>query len=298
MKKFQNYIEYALFQTTAVIFRAMPNRMAIHFGAVLGLFIFYFIPIRKKIAIENISSSFPDKSKKEIKGIARKSYIHFSKNLVEFIRMKRMDWGFIKQHVTLINGEILRQAYDQGKGLICISGHFGNWELLGAAFRAYGFPVVGIARKMRNRLVDKIIREIRESKDLGVIDLGMAVRGIFRALRDNKFLAILADQDARKKGIFVDFLGRPSSTATGPAIFALKTGSPIIFTACVRGKKGTFTAYIQSIDFSDLHGVTEENIRILTQRHVRILESFIQRWPEQWFWMHRRWKTKPQPNIQ
>lgn len=293
MKKYQNYLEYKIVKVLSAFIRMMPHPMALIFGRMLGLLVFYVIPIRKRVAMQNISLIFPEKNKKQVSKIARGCYINFTLNMIEFIRMPLLGAEFYASKFAFVNGEVLQQAYEQKKGALCMSGHFGNWELMGAAIHARGYPLSGIARKQRNRLVDRLINDTRKAVGLGVIDLGMAIRGVFRALKENQFIAILADQDARRKGIFIDFLGRPSSTATGPAIFALKSGCPIIFACCIRGKKGAHTAHFDLIDHSDLKGVTEENIRILTQRHATALEKFILKYPDHWFWMHRRWKTKP-----
>lgn len=296
MKKLQNYLEFLLVKILAIFIRLLPHQAALGIGRLLGVMIFYLFPIRKKVAMENISCAFPEKDRKERKKIMRKCYINFALNMIEFIRFPILSKDFFFSNVTFVNGDLLQKAYDQKKGALIMSGHFGNWELLGAAIHAHGYALSGIARKQRNRIVNRLINDTRKAMGLGIIELGISIRGVFRALRENQFIAILADQDARRRGIFVDFLGRPSSTATGPAIFALKFGCPIIFAACVRGTKGRHTIYFEWIDHSDLSGVSDENVRILTQRHAQVLEKYVRTFPDHWFWMHRRWKTKPRTN--
>jgi len=293
MKKLKNYIEYYLVRSVAWLLNRLPYSWALGCGRFLAWIIFYFIPIRKKVTLQNISQCFPEWDRRQVRRTGWRCYRHFAMTFVEFIRMPQHGLKLLDTQVTFNDRELLQRAKDNGRGAICLSGHFGNWELLGAAIRQQGFPLSGIARRQRNRMVDELIQQVRHAMNLGVIDLGMAVRGVFRALRSNDFIAILADQDARRRGIFIDFFGRPSSTATGPAIFVLKSGSPLLFGVCVREKDGRQSIHFKNVEHSDLDGVTEENIRILTQRHATILEECIRQWPEQWFWMHRRWKTKP-----
>ncbi len=297
MRRIKNYFEFLLVKIISAIVRTLPHQFALCLGRLLGVIIFYMIPIRKKVAMNNILYAFPEKNKKERKNIIRRCYINFALNMIEFIRLSKLSKDFYSSYITYVNVELLQKAYEQKKGALCMSGHFGNWELLGAAIHAQGYDLSGIARRQRNHLVDRLINENRRAAGLGVIELGMAIRGVFRALQRNQFIAILADQDARRKGIFVDFLGHPSSTATGPAVLALKFGCPIIFACCVRGKKGRHTIFFEWIDYSDLDGVTDENIRILTQRHAQTLEKYVRTYPDHWFWMHRRWKTKPRNEI-
>ena len=214
--------------------------------------------------------------------------------IIEFIRFPNMDKNYLENKVIFDNPELIKQAYSQKNGVICLSGHFGNWELMAAAISQLGFPMVAIAKEQRNKLVDRLISLHRASQGIATMTLGIALRGVMKSLRANKGVAILADQDAGREGIFVNFLGRPSSTAQGPAMFALKTKAPIIFGCVVRGEKGKHTVYLKQIDHSDLDGPTPENIHILTQRHAKALEEFVTKWPDHWFWMHKRWKTKPQ----
>ncbi len=293
MKKFQNYAEYLLIRIVQMLFSGLPLGAALAFGKGIGLFTFSVLRIRRRVAIENIARSFPEKSPQEVQAIARRTFMNFGQSIMEFMRLPRTSPRELQERVKFINAHLLAEGEQAGKGVILLSGHFGNWELMGAAIRALGYPISAIAREQRNNLVNDLINRHRHAVGIETIKLGMALRGILKALRDRRFVALLADQDAHDEGVFVNFLGRPSATATGPAVFALKTGAALIFGTCVRGEKGHHTIHFQQIDFSDLNGLTEENIRILTQRHATALEECIRRWPDHWFWMHKRWKTKP-----
>jgi KDO2-lipid IV(A) lauroyltransferase len=293
MKKTQHMLEYIAVRILSWLIRSLPLTAAFFTGRCLGLVIYYFIPIRKKVTLDNLRIAFPEKPIKELKRIARRAYINFSLNMIEFMRLPQTTPDYLKKHMTFVNPELLDQMYKEGKGTICMTGHFGNWELLGAAIVARGFPMTGIVKEQSNKRVDRLINQYRTKVGIGHLYLGMAVRGVMKSLKNNMFVALVADQDAHNEGVFVDFMGRPSSTAPGPAIFAIKTGAPIMFGSAVRVNNTDHVIYLEKIDHSDLNGLTEKNIHELTQRHARVLEKSIRKWPDHWFWMHKRWKTKP-----
>jgi KDO2-lipid IV(A) lauroyltransferase len=274
------------------VMRLLPSSMALAFGYTLGLFVYYIVPIRKIVTLNNLKKAFPEMNRNEINRIARSAYIHFGQSIIEFMRFNAGSPESFSKYVTFVNEHLLQQTHEMGKGTICISGHFGNWELMAAAIRSRGFPMVALAREQRNRYINDLINTNRMSVGIETVQLGMAIRGVLHALRENKIVALLADQDARSDGIFVDFLDIPSSTATGPAVFALKTGAPLLFGAAVRGKGGRHTVYLSLIDYSDLKGLNDTNVKILTQRHAAKLEQFVKQHPDHWFWMHKRWKTE------
>ncbi len=293
MKNFKNNFEYFLVLAVGKLIRILPLSAALTVGKGIGLMFYYVIPVRKKVAIENLTNAFPEKSLQEIDQIVKNTYINLARNMIEFMRTPIHTKDFLDSHVHFVNPEILDQAYAQNKGGLCLTGHFGNWELMGAAISSKGFPMTGLAKEQRNKKVGKLVEDYRKKTNLGTIPMGMGVRGVLKALKEKKFVAIASDQDAHSKGVFVDFLGRPSSTAPGVATLALKSCAPIIFGTCVRDKGGHHTVYLELIDHSDLEGVNEENIKILTQRHATALEKNVRKWPDHWLWMHKRWKTKP-----
>ena len=137
-----------------------------------------------------------------------------------------------------------------------------------------------------------MMNDNRRMMGIKIIHMGMAVRGVIKTLRQNGFVALLADQDAHKTGVFVDFLGRPSSTHQGPAIFAIKTGAPILFGSAIRLSKGRMRIEFELLRFDHLKDITPSNIKTVTQAHASVLEKYVRRYPNHWFWMHRRWKTR------
>jgi KDO2-lipid IV(A) lauroyltransferase len=197
--------------------------------------------------------------------------------------------------VTFEGLDNLDAVLARGNGAIMAIGHTGNWEISGIATAARGYPLSCVARQLDNPLLNKHLIETRMHTGMEIIYKQNATREGVRALKRNRMLVLLADQDARKSGIFVDFFGRPASTVRGPAVLSLKYDAPIIPTNIYRvGPFRHHVHYAEPIEpaaFRDLENPTHA----MTQAHVSRLEGFIRQHPEQWLWMHRRWKTQPKP---
>ncbi|MBN1480232.1 hypothetical protein EH223_19930 [candidate division KSB1 bacterium] len=293
MESCKNRIEYTSLRFVSRVVQSLSPPTVVKIGRLVGYIVYYTIPIRRAVVFENIQKAMPELSFTARKRIARGTYIMFGQNFFEFLRTPVRSIDELKQRVHLHNVQLLHEAYFSGRGTLLMTGHFGNWEIMACAIVAAGFPLVVIARRQRNRLVDEMINFYRQRGGIETVPLGMGVREFLRALRQNKFVALLADQDAHREGVFVDFFNIPSATAPGPALLALKTGAQIIFATCVQRKDGQYDAFFEKIPTEDLSGMTQDNIRVLTQRHVAKLEEKVRRWPDHWFWMHRRWKTTP-----
>lgn len=293
MKPWKNRIEYAALRTVTRIVQKLAPATVVKIGRLLGNIVYYCIPIRKSVVLENIARAMPEISKKRRRQIARGTYVMFGQNFFEFLRTPVRSSEELAHRVILHNLDVLHKAQASGNGTLLMSGHFGNWEMAGCAFVAAGFPLVVIARKQRNLLVDDMINAFRRSAGIETAPLGMGIREFLRALKQNKFVGLLADQDAHSEGVFVDYFNVPSATAPGPALLSLRTGADIVFFSCIQRKDGRYDLFFEKIPTDDVSGATEENIRIITQRHVAKLEDKVRRWPDHWFWMHRRWKTAP-----
>jgi Kdo2-lipid IVA lauroyltransferase/acyltransferase len=293
-KKIKHFIEYIFVLLVIKPIRMLPESRALKCAEQLGWFVFHFIPVRRKTSLLNLSRAFPQKSKKELQHIALKTYQNFSKTIFEFIQLQQMTKEQLGNRIAFYQPDLLHQAINKNKGTICVSGHFDNWEFMVAAIASENFPIQAVAKPQSNALVDRLIRNTRESKGVTLIKPGVSVRSVLRALKQNKIILLLADQDAHEVGAFVDFLGQPSSTPTGPAVFALKQQAEIVFCISVRQKDNRHHIYFEKIKTDDLKTFNQETVKKLTQRHTKLLENYIREYPDQWFWMHKRWKTTPE----
>jgi KDO2-lipid IV(A) lauroyltransferase len=179
--------------------------------------------IRRRVALENLAQAFPEKSVAELKRIARRSYENFGTMMLEYLRLPKLSANELCQRIRFAMPQEQNpyaQALSQGKGAICMTGHFGNWEYMGALIALMQYPMVYLYQEQNNPYVDALIRDTRTKMNMPSIPRGAALRGILKALREKKFVAILADQDAGSNGIFVDFLaGQPRPGAARRPLF-------------------------------------------------------------------------------
>ncbi len=292
-KSVQHRVEYVCLRGFLIFIWLVSLKTTLMVGDWLGWFIFSVLRIRRKVVMDNLSSSFPEKSKKELLGIAKRAYQNFAKTTFEYMRFPILDKETVSSLVHIENPEHFDEILRIGKGGVLVAGHFGNWELMGAALALMDYPMSFLVGEQHNKLVDDMMNHYRELMTIRIIHMGMAVRGVIKALRNNGFVALLSDQDAGREGVFVDFLGRKSSVHQGPAVFALKTGAPILYGSAIRLPNGRHRVESHILTFDHLKGLTPENIREVTQAYTHLLEEAVRAHPDHWFWMHRRWKTRP-----
>ncbi|MDQ7799071.1 MAG: lysophospholipid acyltransferase family protein [Candidatus Edwardsbacteria bacterium] len=286
-------LEYALLASLGWMARALPEKAAASAGARLGGLVFDVFRFRRKVALDNLARAFPEKTPGKIKDIARRLYRNLGKNLLEFLRFPKLSGEDIKSKVKFIGQEHLAQAIKGGQGALLISSHFGNWELCSSSIAAYGYPLSVVVYEQHNPLADRMMNNIRRAKNLDVIFKPDAPRAILKALARNRFVAILIDQDAGQDGVFVDFMGRPASTAKGPAVFAIRTGAPLLAGVIVRQDDGGHICYIEPPIYADPANDKEQEILRLTDLVTQAMEKYVRKYPDHWYWVHRRWKTKP-----
>ncbi len=294
MKKIRHYLEYKLLLGVGFLICRLPRLTMLRLGRFVGDFIYFCIPVRKTITLNHLERAFPEKSVAEIKKIARGTYQNLGMNVFEHLCIPMLSNEEIRRIVDLADEEILAEALAKKRGAIIVGGHFGNWEYTSSAISAYGYRLGVVVAEVSNKYIDKRINEHREAAGGEMIPKGMSTRAVIRILRENGAIGMLMDQDENEDGIFVDFFGRPCSTAKGPAAIALKTGAAIIFFAAIRQHDGTIKVIFEPVEVDYEAGMTEENILEITQRCTSRLEHYARLYPDHWFWMHRRWKTLPQ----
>ena len=259
------------------------------FGCRIGAFAYHHIPVRKKEALHHLKIAFPNRTDSYYERLLKSVYNHFGFILVDVMRMTGRD---VNNRITVENRDVLDKAIDAGKGVLILTGHLGNWEMLGAWFGLNGYKLYPIARRLKNRGADRFITEIRRHQGTFPINDKVSVNEMVKIIRAENILFIVGDQDARRKGVFVQFFNIPSSTPRGAAIFSLKTGAPIIFSLCYRNRDGTYCIKHERIPTDIEEG---DPVTIITQRFTSKLEEEIRNHPDQYFWFHKRWKTKPKP---
>ncbi|MFH0974739.1 MAG: lysophospholipid acyltransferase family protein [Spirochaetota bacterium] len=291
MKKIKHLIEYTAAILILPFLIIIPYKIRIKIGGFLGLAVYYFYKKRRIVAFNNISSSFPDENTDWHQKICRESFRHFGITAMEFIQLRNVDLKFIHDYISIEGEEHIREALGKGRGIIGICPHLGNWEFVAAAVALKGYPVSVIMKRQSNRYINNLIEKIRLSFKIELIYKNKAGMPVLKALKRNRIVAFVADQDAGKGGIFVNFFGRPASTAQGPARFAISFKSPAMIFTGIRTDDGKFKIIISPV-LKFNHKKGNEIIYENTCLWAKIIEDFVKKFPEQYFWMHRRWKTK------
>jgi KDO2-lipid IV(A) lauroyltransferase len=264
------------------------------FGKMLGSAIFLCWKTRRNIAIENLTYSFPEKSKTEIRTIAKESFKSISITFFEFFAFNTFTTDKLKKIIDFDEGlKLINKVKNEKRGMLFVSGHFGNWELIAYSVGIFTqFPITIIVKPQANKTISDELNKIRTSHGNRIISMYHAARTIINEIRNGGTIALLADQAATENfDVFVDFFGRPASTFKVVAELCLRYKIPLIMGFAIRQLNGKYKAEITKIDYSDLD-FSQKNILELTKRHTKHLENIIRLYPEQWAWMHKRWKHK------
>jgi KDO2-lipid IV(A) lauroyltransferase len=270
---------------------AMSWPQALRAGAALGDAA-HRLGLRRRVARENLTIAFPDRPDPEREAILRAHYRELGRVAAEYPRLGALVHAEPGEVVAEVHGlEHLDSAAAPGHGVILLTGHYGNFELLGAWLGKLN-PVDFVVKGLSNPSVERQLERWRAAAGVGGIPIGSGVRRVFAALRQKRWVAMLADQDARRAGLFVPFFGRATSTPAGPAAISLRSGAPIVMGFPRRLPDGRHVLDILP-PFQPNGQDSPDAVRDLTARHTACLESWVRKHPAQWFWLHRRWKTAP-----
>jgi KDO2-lipid IV(A) lauroyltransferase len=273
--------------------RQLPLGWAIGLGYGLGWFGFQVLRIRRSVTLDNLRQAYPQQPQWWIRRTACACYRHFGRVAVELARLPKMNVQWVEKQVEIRGREVLNRCLEQGKGGIVLSGHLGNWEIMGASAAVLGYPITYIVTTQRNKVVEAWIDNLRREKGIEIIKTHDSPKRMIQALRNNRLMAVLSDQDAHKDGEFIPFFGRLASTPRGGPVLHLKTGASLMFGYAVGLPGGKWQITYEDIPaVKDETNINEAVTQLLTHATGR-LEQEIRKHPEQWLWMHRRWKTQP-----
>lgn len=288
-------ITYYLIISIGYFTNLLPQKLRVNFGKIVGNILILLSKKRKNITYNNIKSVFPQKSDDEILKILKQSYHNLGITLVELLYLKKIKDSEIEDYFELENFNLIEEKLKLGKGIIFLSGHYGNWELF--AFVAgyyikknYDKQFNVVVKPQRNKRLNQVLNQYRSKKGNKLISSKNAAPELIKILKNNDLVAIIADQKANKKfDISIDFLGRSAVTYIAPAKLAIKYNVPIIVGYSERQENNKYKAVLKEIEFQDI--INEPNaIELLTIRHSQALEQQIYKNPNQWAWQHNRWK--------
>lgn len=293
LQKLKNNTIYLLIRGAFAFGSMLPIWMCRSIGRFLGLLAYYLAGSERRRTIKHLEMALG--SEENPRRIARNVFIHLGIAAAETPILK----GLLKKGTRYIDfpsreRSILEEALKEGRGAVLATGHLGNWELFAASLGTWYRPFYVIARPSYHQRITDFISRFRLSN--GVHEVLRGERELWQkminVLKEGNMIGILGDVDTKVPGAFVDFFGRKAHTATGTAALALQTGAPLLSVFCIRTKEKRYRLVVKRVEpvrtgdnIADVEGLTAEL--------AQITESHIRRWPEQWIWMHKRWKTRP-----
>ena len=275
-------------------FRLIP--LFVRKGFFQSLFsLFYHVGLKNRlITLHNLMRSFPEKDKKEIIKIAKGVYRHFAIVAAEFFDMPTITKDNIDKWGDVEGLENYEAAIAKGKGVLSIVAHFGNWEILPVGIPIYAKPIHIVYRPLDNPVIDNMVEYVRTKSGNELIPKGGSGKQIMELLKQNQIIGILSDQNVDLlEGVFVDFFGRPACSGKGLAVMAMRSGAPVIAIFPARQKSGRYKAIVKPAIEAVNTGDYDADIVTNTQRFTKVIEEIVREYPDQWFWFHQRWKTKP-----
>lgn len=280
------------------ILRVLPERTCISAGRLLGKLAFVFMRYRKGIALSNLKRVFKDLPDAEINSIAKSNFEKFGINVIEFLLMPFITDKEIPVRFSLEGKHHLEEALQKGKGAILLAFHFANWEITGILSKLLGHDIVALARPLKRRaLLNNFLNNLRASTGLTIIVNENTGKEVMKLLKENKLVGILGDQrEKSSQGVFVELFGAQVSTSKGTAVIAMKTSTTVVPIYAVRKGFLRYTIMCGNPLEMERKGNIEELIAKNMRKVNAFLETIIRQYPDEWFWVHRRWGKREYSN--
>jgi len=291
------WIEYAALRAAVGLLALAPLWLAFRIAEAFAFLAWLADVPHRRIGMTNLAIAFPEKTLGERRTILRRSFLNLGRMAAELAHLPRLGDDDLRKMVRFADEDWWAEAvgWERASGVLVLSGHFGNWELLVYAHGRRGHPVHMVHRAIANPLVDAWLHRLRAPAGTRMIRKSGAAQSVLKALRDRALLVLPIDQNStRNLGVFVDFFGVPASTNAGMARIALRTDAPVVPAFIVRdGASARHTVHVLPILQAERSGDFEADVVANTQRFTAVFEEMVRRHPEQWLWMHKRWKTRP-----
>lgn len=291
----KEWLEFAAVWLVLKTIGALPRGVARGLAAFVTKLLFSLQPRLKKTAEFNLRLAFPDWTDAQRTEVTRKMVRNLGWMAAEFARFPRLTKENIEELVILDGHENFLEGQRRGKGVLYLTGHIGAWELSSFAHALYGYPLHYMARPLDNKRLDALVNEYRCASGNRPIFKNESARVMLKILKDSGTVGILADQNTMpEEGVFVDFFGKPACTTTGIARVALHTGAAVVpgyayWDETIQKYRLRFEPALDLVRTGD----SERNVFENTERFSKALEEIIRKHPDQWVWVHKRWKTRP-----
>jgi KDO2-lipid IV(A) lauroyltransferase len=296
-KKFYRYPLYLLARLAAAVPLVLPRGLALAFARGIGRLAYLLIGFQRKMILENLRFAFgSEKTENEIRTIARDVIANMLETSVDFLRFAKLSKKKAASFIDIGNAyELCKDILQEGKGLIIMTPHFGNWELLAGIFGLQGFRGAVVGRRIYYEPYNKWIVGLRRAVGVETIYQTEAVRQVHHHLKKGEIVGLLPDQDMdRIRGIFVDFFGKPAYTMLAPVKFSLASGAPILPAFMVRMPGDRYKLVLGELIRPKAGGDRDQAVRRYTEAWMKSFEGIIREHPAQWGWMHNRWRTTPE----
>lgn len=290
--RFRRRLLYTLFMLVDKVFLLVPYHLAIKFGRFSGKLVYIMLSKQRRLTKKHLRMAFGNtKSEKEIAKISRSVFINIGTSVTEILSLPKIK-DRLDSVVEVIGAEKVDKALSSGRGLIAISAHFGNWELVPIIFAHKGYSANVIARPIYYEKYNEWISFMRNSMGVNIIYRTESPKRILKLLRSNQIIGVTPDQDIDSvEGVFVEFFGRKTYTPTAPVKLAMAAGCPIVTMFIVRNGL-RHTVHVNEPVAIERGSDKDAIVRRYTQLWSSALEARIREYPGHWVWMHKRWKTK------
>ena len=287
-------VEYLVTRALVAVLKFFDWRTSSGFGALLGKFAYRVLGIRSSVTERQIAAAFPSLSESQVRDVALRSYESFGRTSLETAMLPGTAADEVVNRFELVEGwDELNSARAEGKGVIVVTGHLGNWEYGGAYLASRGLPFGAVTRGMGNPIFEAYTWKTRTAIGFNVIPDWEAVRRVPRVLGEGGVIAMVCDQDGLNlASTFVPFFGRPAKTPRGPAVFALRLGVPLMFAASVRRPSGKYALLLSRLPVIET-GDRAKDVDNIVLAYTQRLEQYVREYPDQYFWQHRRWRRQP-----
>jgi KDO2-lipid IV(A) lauroyltransferase len=295
-----DYAVYLAIRVTVCIVQILSWHGALLLARALAWLAYRFDRRHRLVAIENLQRAFPHLDDRAVERLVRASYLHLTTMMIEMIRLPRVlrprnVYNYV-HHARTNDLEWMRGEMKTGRPHLVLSGHFGNWEVLSYVAGLCGIRGGIVARRLDNPYLDRFLARFRVHTGLTLLDKSADYDRILAILAGGGGLGMVGDQDAGPRGMFVSFFGRPASTFKSIALLSLEYNAPIVVVGAARvGTPMQYRVYFEDVIFPEDYAGRLDATRAITQRYTEALERMVRRHPEQYFWLHRRWKSQPQP---
>jgi KDO2-lipid IV(A) lauroyltransferase len=289
-------LEHTALRGLIGLFASFSRRRALQVGAALGALLYRVDWKRRRIGLHNLQIAFPEKSEAQRRAILACVYRNIGRSAAESAHLLTLDSDTVRRYVHIEDPARWHEAVNRPGGAVVVTAHFGSWELLAYAQGLFGRPVTVVHKGFPNPLVDQVINHIRARAGTRHLRKKRAARPALRALRDGALLITPIDQNQKRHdGVFVNLFGVPACTTPGPVRLAMRTGVPIVPAFLIReGESDQHRLVVlPDIERADT-GDRDADIVTTMQRCSDVVEDVLRRYPEQWIWFHRRWRTRPE----